>query len=676
MAHKSLALAVEDQVAAGQDFLTVHLNTLLKEWVDSRRPQEEVFRQNYMDRMRISRPDDTSGTGTPTSRKARPLFMGQTRSKIRTARSRIKDALFGQGRLPFDTSPKKEELKKEADAFEKIIRAQLRAMKYKREMSGGINAICTYGTGFIVGPFTREKTQTTVSRQTDDSGIESLEQIEHTFKEPFYEHARTINVFPDPESKDTQEGRGVFWFNLKTAAFIRTLLDNSQFQHIAVALQEQESFQQEGKGQRLLETARANIQYFTKDGRISYIHFFGLLPEAGVEAWERGELQPFSTEFRDPKTKWIETWATIAGGIVVRVRRNPHEHRMLRRCVYEDEDDEMYGVGIASNNEPNQRVMNASFRLFVESKGFSLLGVWMIDRSKFAPKEDFKLFPGKVYELASGVTVDESEAAIRQITFEDVSDGWVDAISLSEKFSDEDTGITRSSQGTQESALLRAPARAIELLQNVSNVPLKEVMDNIDDMWIGHHIDELIHWDLEFLTPETVEVLHDKETAETWRVIQEFGKPSFMTWQPVGAQTFVAKQITAQKLQAFTALVLGSDKAQQDVDTRELLDQVWENLEIGKESPVFDQDTADQNAEAQREAQEKAEALETGKIKAETGARRAETMKKVTDSKIAQREALAGEGDNAELKALIREVLARLPEAGENQRTQRSRRRR
>ncbi|MCH7550932.1 MAG: hypothetical protein IIA35_04410, partial [Proteobacteria bacterium] len=148
--------------------------------------------------------------------------------------------------------------------------------------------------------------------------------------------------------------------------------------------------------------------------------------------------------------------------------------------------------------------MNASFRLFVEAKGFSLLGVWIIDRSKFAPREDFKLFPGKTYETASGITAEESEAAIRQIKFDDVSGGWVEAISLSEKFSDEDTGITRSSQGTQESTLLRAPARAIELLQNASNVPLKEVMDNIDDMWIGHPIDELIHWDLEFLSPETV----------------------------------------------------------------------------------------------------------------------------------------------------------------------------
>ena len=104
------------QSTAGADFLSVHLNMLLKEWVESRRPQEEKFKQNYMDRMRIARPGDTLGTGTPTSRKARPLFMGQTRSKIRTARARIKDTLFGQGRLPFDTSPKTEKLRAWADA--------------------------------------------------------------------------------------------------------------------------------------------------------------------------------------------------------------------------------------------------------------------------------------------------------------------------------------------------------------------------------------------------------------------------------------------------------------------------------------------------------------------------------------------------------------------------------
>ena len=53
MAEPNVEVIDTEHTAAGQDFLTVHLNSQLKEWVEARRPQEEIFRQNYMDRMRM-----------------------------------------------------------------------------------------------------------------------------------------------------------------------------------------------------------------------------------------------------------------------------------------------------------------------------------------------------------------------------------------------------------------------------------------------------------------------------------------------------------------------------------------------------------------------------------------------------------------------------------------------
>jgi hypothetical protein len=48
------------------------------------------------------------------------LFIGSTRNKVRAARAKINDALFGSGKMPFDTTPTNEKLAPYADAVEKI----------------------------------------------------------------------------------------------------------------------------------------------------------------------------------------------------------------------------------------------------------------------------------------------------------------------------------------------------------------------------------------------------------------------------------------------------------------------------------------------------------------------------------------------------------------------------
>ena len=652
----------------GSDFLSVHLNMMLKEWVESRKPQEEEFRQNYMDRLRIARQGDTLGTGTATSKKAKPLFMGLTRSKIRTARARIKDTLFGQGRLPFDTTPKNEQFKAHAHAFEKILRLQFKAMKYKREIGGGVNALCTYGTGFMAGgPFVREATITTTNR-VETNGAFAITEEAHSYLEPFYEHARTINVYPDPEAKDVQEGQGVFWFTLKTASKIKKRLRDDRFRFIEVALRDRASFQRGDHGQTLLEDARANIQYFTKDGRISDIHFFGLLPRRAVKAWQDGTLEPFTIDITDPDSEFVESIAIITGGIVTRVFVSPFKERPLRRAVYEEEEGEMYGVGIARNNEPNQRVINAAFRLFMESKGFALLGLWDVDRSKFKTTEKFNLFPGKVFERAEGVTTAEAEQALRQITFEDVSGGWVEAIGLAEKFSDDDTGINKSSAGTQDPNILRAPATAIALLQGAGTIPLKEVMINMDEGWLEHHVTDLIEWDLEFLEVETVRLLHDDETAQLWDEIKKFGRASFMTWRPTGSSTFVQKEILSQKLQAFLSLAASTPQGQTAVDIRDLYDQIWENLETGTDSPVFDEATVMERQAQAVQAAEPERRLSMAAMMAKAAKDKASATKDTAQARTMTRtetrkelEARAEGGQLSAIEALLREIISRLP---------------
>src|SRR4051812_6478000 len=95
------------------------LQNQFADWLDRRKPQEEKMLRAYQDNMRITRDDDTADTGMAKTQKARRgIFIGSTRGKIRSARAKLKDALFSNGGFPFDTKPSNEKLKPFADTME------------------------------------------------------------------------------------------------------------------------------------------------------------------------------------------------------------------------------------------------------------------------------------------------------------------------------------------------------------------------------------------------------------------------------------------------------------------------------------------------------------------------------------------------------------------------------
>jgi hypothetical protein len=222
----------------------------------------------------------------------------------------------------------------------------------------------------------------------------------------------------------------------------------------------------------------------------------------------------------------------------------------------------------------------------MEGKGMALLGTRAVDRSKFLPTEDFKKYPGKVYNFKLGLSPDEKKAAITEFVEPDITGGWLDVIRISEQFSDDDTAITKYTQG-DDSSHLNKTATGISMIMNASSLPLKEVLQNIDEMWIEPMIEALIAWNLKYLDVEVVRRLHGEKTAKLWQAIKSFGKTSFVNFKATGAQTFVQKEILVQKLQQFMGLVMNNPALAQLVDPRELLNQVWDAMQIGRESPIF-----------------------------------------------------------------------------------------
>ena len=589
----------------------------LVEWEKARSPQELKMLECYQDVMRIPRDDDTKGTGAAKAKKAGGLFIGSTRNKVRSARAKINDALFGNGLLPFDTEPTNEELAEYSDAVEDILTEQFDRMGLKSLLKTGVNTLATYGTGFIFGPFVRKECLYETSAD-NSAGFTQLVEQKYEFDSPYFDLANTLDVYPDPEARDVESGLGVFWVTMESPHTVAAWKNDKAYKNVDQALTGPGDRGQE-PGSDTAGKLRGNVEFWHTNERIKVARFFGKVPASLLkESSQENETETASDEADEGDL--VDAIVIMAGGVVVKADESPYSGKSAAmRCLYEAIEHEMWGVGVAENNAPHQKVTNAAFRLFMEGKGMALLGTSTVDRSKFLATEDFKKFPGKVYQMKPGLSPDERKTAIMYNPEPDVTGGWLDVIRVSEQFSDDDTGITKYTQGDDASHLNKT-ATGISMIMSASSLPIKEVIQNIDELWIEEIVERTIEWDLKYLEVETVQKIHGDKIAQIWQQIKQFGKTSFMEWKATGVSSFMQKEVLTNKIRAFSEFALSNPATAPLIDARELLQQTWDVMEIGRESPIIEDDKADslppqvqmQMKQMQDQIEQMSQALEAG----------------------------------------------------------------
>ena len=565
--------------------LAALLESRLVAWENARKPQELKLLECYQDVMRIAREDDTSGTGAARSRKAKGLFIGSTRNKVRAARAKITDALFGNGSMPFDTNPTNEELRRYSDVMEDIITEQMERGKFKSLLKTGVNTLATYGTGFIFGPFVRKETITETAVESIGPST-ALKETKYEFDLPYFELGNTLDVYPDPEAREIESGLGAFWVTMESPHTVAAWKADKTYSNVEQALQAPGDRGNE-TGSEQASQRRGNVEYWYKSDRIKVARFFGKVPKRDLKESSATATDNVAEPAEADSGEMEDAIVIMAGGVVVKVVKNPYGGKNpTHRCLYEAVEHEIWGVGVAENNAPHQKVTNAAFRLFMEGKGMALLGTTSVHPSKFLPTEDFRKFPGKTYQYKPGLSPEEQKAALQFHVDPDITGGWIDVIRMSEQFSDDDTGITKYTQG-DDSQNLNKTATGISMIMSASSLPMKEVIQNIDAMWIEPIVECYIDWNLKYLEPETVQKIHGDEAAALWAQIKQFGKSSFMDWQATGTSSFMQKEVLTNKIRAFAEFALGNPATAQKIDITELLNQTWDVMEIGRESPVL-----------------------------------------------------------------------------------------
>jgi hypothetical protein len=617
------------------------LEQRLMDWEKARKPQELKMLECYQDVMRIPREDDTKGSGAARAKKSAGLFIGSTRNKVRAARAKINDALFGSGQMPFDTTPTNEKLAPFADVVEQILTEQMERMKLKALLKAGTNTLATYGTGFLFGPFVRKETLV----ETDVGEAGEIVEAKYEFDFPYFELGNTLDVYPDPEAREIEAGLGAFWVTMESPHTVAAWKADSKYQNIDAALIRPGDSGNE-TGSEIAGQLRGNIEYWHKNDRIKVARFFGKVPRSMLTQAKEADGSDMEAATAEALGDVVDVVVIMAGGVVVKVVESPYgDKNPTHRCVYEAVEHEIWGVGVGENNAPHQKVTNAAFRLFMEGKGMALLGTASVDRSKFLPTEDFKKFPGKVYQFKPGLSPEERKEAIQHHIEPDITGGWIDVIRMSEQFSDDDTGITKYTQG-DDSSNLNKTATGISMIMSASSLPIKEVIQNIDEMWIEPIVECLIDWNLKYLEPETVQKIHGDEAAQKWAEIKKFGKSSFMDWQATGTSSFMQKEVLTNKIRAFAEFAMSNPMTAPLIDARELLQQTWDVMEIGRESPILEAEgeveippqvqaqlqELEQQSQAMQEALQNAAAeVEKLEAKAESERMKAESAKEAQE---------------------------------------------
>lgn len=569
------------------DALSNWLTGRLESWRRARQPISNKMLDYYCDYMRIPRQGDTKGVGVAKSEKAKQMFVGSTRNKVRAGRARMKDSLFGQGdRMPFDVDAVIPDARPHADAVKKILTRQLIDGGFDKAVGLGCGVIGTYGTGHIMGPLVREKSLETVV--ASDGGGFSMGK--YTYDEPYFRLARTLDTYPDPNAEDDRDGEGIFFVTYLHPEKVRAWADLEGYEreNVESALAHARTTRDE-QGSEQARQLRGIVDELGTDGRIPVVNYFGLVPLHVFGPETPGAEQP-NPSGAAPEMR--EAIVTMAAGFVCRRRLVDYDmsQRPTHRCCYEEVEHELDGVGLAENNETHQKVINAAFRLYMTGKGLALLPPITADPSKFLKGEDFKLRENKVFKWKAGTTPEEQANAFKLHILPDVTQGWERVIDIAERFSDEDTGITKYTQGN-DARHLNDTAAGISIIMGAQAVPAKEVMANVDRMWVRPCVEALLKWDLDHLRIDTVRRLHDDETADLWAQVVEFylqyGTTPMLAIRATGASTFVAREVLMTKLTAFAALGLQNPVAGEYLDYRELWDQIWRAAEISGKSPVL-----------------------------------------------------------------------------------------
>ena len=404
-------------------------------------------------------------------------FIGVVRTKIWTLYAILIDVGLQGGMLPFALGASPYDLERMgeqelADLEQKIdrmtdkIREQLRDRHTDREHMKMFLSYGYYGVAwskYNVKESTNREFEPTLmldnpelAQYLDPEQLEqfiAFEPVEDQKTIPGHEYRSVWNMLWDVEEEDIQQGEGIIENMMCSAYQLRQNKGEPGFidEKIEEVIAEHDNRKTlEAKETESLPPGLREIENRTKT--IHRYEHWGRAPLALVERFEKEELKGRRYTGADVEEdeefsgKDIEIMCQVANGEIVRFFRNNDGKRPYHKSVWETDLDETTGRGVADNLDHIQYLFNGLVRAFEDNKKLSANVIVALKRRYFSDPSQLDIIkPGMQLDLSD--ECDDARKAIMPVIIPDVGETLLSALSLADKWKDEESLIPTILQG-------------------------------------------------------------------------------------------------------------------------------------------------------------------------------------------------------------------------------------
>jgi len=382
-----------------------------------------------------------------------------------------------------------------------------------------------------------------------------------------------FECFPYPYSATPQVGPGYFHSAIVDKHYLVDLLDKPGFDKQAIAdlikrgPDEVRATAEDSADDRLFARGYAN------SGRMGYdLKFYtGRVDTEVLKAADPGKYG----DMEGYKELWVWVVRHSSGNKVIKVVPPPIQgnNRPWFTTSFERLPHEAMGIGVGENVSDMQDLLNGATRMYIDAKKMSMPQI-AINSKLLAEKGTVRMQPFKVWEF-NGAPSD----AMQSFSFQDVSTGLLEMISLCERFADDISGQPKFSSG-QDSGMYNKTAHGLSMLMNAQTQVLQGAIENIQTDIVDPIGKAFYNYNMQF-NPNKAIKGNMRVSANGMSAMME---KDAVTQRMLQFLTFVLNPVALQNPYAVKLLrQIGSNMGIQDVDQvlpkRELVDAMANQTE-------------------------------------------------------------------------------------------------
>lgn len=426
-----------------------------------------------------------------------------------------------------------------AEGMTREIDDQLNESDYNGEARKVLHNSAVMGTGVLKGPIVYSKQRKSWQKMVDPTSQASVHVLKlEQIKKPGSESVDPRNVWEDPAcGDDIQAGRGVFERKLMTAKQLRALAKKHGYmkEQIRKVLEEgpkPSAAMQEVVDQQKNDSMKACYEVW--------------------EYWGELELEDAAAAGLDVDTEdvlqSIDACVIMANNTVIKAFLSPLETGELPYDFFpwEKMSDTCRGMGVPALMRSQQRILNAAWRTMMDNAGASSGPQIIMQQQGVKPADGKWEITGRKVWWATDKSVDV-RTVFNTFQIDSRQQELAGIIQLATQLADEETAVPMIMQGNERAA--PETVGAMQMLMNASNVVLRRLVKQFDDLITKPHIGRYYDFNMLYNDKEDIKGDYDVDArGSSALLVRDIQNQAFMNLLAAAANPVFQPLIDPKRL--------------------------------------------------------------------------------------------------------------------------------